>query len=62
MKPFTISGLVLGLIAFALSFASATPAYNKRHHELANRARGDVDIHERSAFVQARFTYYDVGL
>ncbi|KAG1750081.1 hypothetical protein EDB19DRAFT_83466 [Suillus lakei] len=32
-----------------------------RHQELAQRARGDVDIHKR-AFDNARFTFYDVGL
>ncbi|KAG1779086.1 hypothetical protein EV702DRAFT_119972 [Suillus placidus] len=32
-----------------------------RHQELAQRARGDVNIHKR-AFDNARFTFYDVGL
>jgi hypothetical protein len=32
-----------------------------RHQELAQRARGDVNIHKR-AFDNSRFTFYDVGL
>jgi len=56
MKPSTI----LSFLALALPFASATPLH-RRHHEVANRARADVDVHRRS-FTNSRFTFYDVGL
>jgi len=56
MKPSTI----LSFLAVALPFASATPSH-RRHHEVAKRARADVDVHKRS-FTNSRFTFYDVGL
>ncbi|KAG6888492.1 hypothetical protein C0995_007918 [Termitomyces sp. Mi166 len=31
-----------------------------RHHQLAKRAAGDVELHKR--FSSARWTFYDVGL
>ncbi|KAG6372017.1 hypothetical protein JVT61DRAFT_8717 [Boletus reticuloceps] len=58
MKPSTI----LSFLALALPFSSAIPSHNKRHHEVANRARADVGIHKRGSFANARLTYYDVGL
>ncbi|KAF8127864.1 RlpA-like double-psi beta-barrel-protein domain-containing protein-containing protein [Boletus edulis] len=58
MKPSTI----LSFLALALPFSSAIPSHNKRHHEVANRARADVGIHKRGSFPNARLTYYDVGL
>lgn len=54
------SSTILSFLALALPFASATP-FRRHHQEVANRARGDVDIHKRS-FTNARFTFYDVGL
>ncbi|KAF9221100.1 hypothetical protein BS17DRAFT_768873 [Gyrodon lividus] len=51
---------ILGFLSLALPFAIASP-FARRHHEVANRARADVDIHQRS-FTGARFTFYDVGL
>ncbi|KAF8835605.1 hypothetical protein BDN67DRAFT_975101, partial [Paxillus ammoniavirescens] len=51
---------ILGFLSLALPFASASPRH-RRHHEVANRARADVDVHKRS-FTNARFTFYDVGL
>lgn len=57
MKP----SAILSFLALALPFASSTPFHNKRHHEVANRARADVDVHKRT-FTNARFTYYNDGL
>ncbi|KAF9242837.1 RlpA-like double-psi beta-barrel-protein domain-containing protein-containing protein [Melanogaster broomeanus] len=51
---------ILGFLSLALPFASANPM-RRHHHEVANRARADVDIHKRS-FTNARFTFYDDGL
>ncbi|KIJ69350.1 hypothetical protein HYDPIDRAFT_24193 [Hydnomerulius pinastri MD-312] len=51
---------ILGFVSLALPFATASH-WSKRHQEVANRARGDVDISKRS-FSGARFTFYDVGL
>lgn len=56
MKPST----VLSFLALALPFASATPL-SGHHHEVAKRARADVDINKRS-FTNGRLTWYDVGL
>ncbi|KAG1770986.1 hypothetical protein EDD22DRAFT_816271 [Suillus occidentalis] len=52
------------LISAILLFAvGGTHGHIKRgrHQELAQRARGDVNLHER-AFDNSRFTFYDVGL
>lgn len=57
MKPSTI----LSFLAIALPFASSATPPHRRHHEVANRARADVDVHKR-AFTGMRFTFYDVGL
>ncbi|KAG2075317.1 hypothetical protein BDR04DRAFT_1133349 [Suillus decipiens] len=56
--------LIFLLVSTILPFtAGATHGHNQRgrHQELAQRVRGDVDIHKR-AFDSARFTFYDVGL
>ncbi|KAG6335158.1 hypothetical protein ID866_3942 [Astraeus odoratus] len=39
------------------------PVWGRRHHqEVARRARGEVDLHKRQTYANARFTFYDVGL
>ncbi|OJA17784.1 hypothetical protein AZE42_06598 [Rhizopogon vesiculosus] len=59
--------LVLTIFAFLstiLPCISGSPHGHLRrenHQDLAQRARGDVNVHKRS-FDNARFTYYDVGL
>ncbi|KAF8552844.1 hypothetical protein OG21DRAFT_1415400 [Imleria badia] len=55
------SSTILGFLALALPFASSNLLHSKRHHEVANRARADVDVHKRS-FSNSRFTYYNDGL
>jgi len=49
-----------GLFALLLPFVTAH--WSRRHQEVAHRARGDVDIHKRQTFTNAKFTFYDVGL
>ncbi|KAG1770988.1 hypothetical protein EDD22DRAFT_796261, partial [Suillus occidentalis] len=51
--------LVSAILLFAVG---GTHGHIKRgrHQELAQRARGDVNLHER-AFDNSRFTFYDVG-
>jgi len=56
MKPST----VLSFLTLALPFASTTPL-SGHHHEIAKRARADVDVHKRS-FTNSRLTFYDVGM
>lgn len=55
--------LVSALLLFFPFAVGGTHGYSQRRHhqELAQRARGDVDIHRRD-FDNARFTFYDVGL
>ncbi|KAG0698631.1 hypothetical protein DFH29DRAFT_810081 [Suillus ampliporus] len=61
--------LVLAIFVFAfvstvLPFTAGSihgRLHRERHQDLAQRARGDVDIHKRS-FNNARFTFYEVGL
>ncbi|KAH7889654.1 plant expansin [Phlebopus sp. FC_14] len=56
---------IYGFLALALPFVAAGghgPHWSRRHQEVANRARGDVDVHKRDAYQNARFTFYDVGL
>ncbi|KAH7924557.1 hypothetical protein BV22DRAFT_1012964 [Leucogyrophana mollusca] len=55
---------MFGFLSLALPFAAAGDHghhWSRRHQEVANRARGDVDLHKRS-FSNSRFTFYDVGL
>jgi hypothetical protein len=54
----------ISLVSAVLLFAvGGTHGHIKRgrHQELAQRVRGDVNIHKR-AFDNSRFTFYDVGL
>lgn len=60
MRVTTILGFLFAVIPF--SFANTHGNHwGRRHHDVAIRARGDVDVHKRS-FDNARFTFYDVGL
>ncbi|KAG0705039.1 hypothetical protein DFH29DRAFT_313999 [Suillus ampliporus] len=61
MRVPSILGFLFAIIPF--SFAS-THGYHwgRRHQEVAIRARGDVEVHKRDSFTNARFTFYDVGL
>ncbi|KAG2107263.1 plant expansin [Suillus discolor] len=56
---FSIFLLVAAVLPFTVGGALGH-IQRVRHHELAQRARGDVGIHKR--FDNARFTFYDVGL
>ena len=66
-KTTTLTGMtprvstVFGFLAVILPFVTASH-WGKRHQEVAHRARGDVDIHKRQSYTNARFTFYDVGL
>ncbi|KIJ67209.1 hypothetical protein HYDPIDRAFT_165904 [Hydnomerulius pinastri MD-312] len=51
---------ILGFLSIALPFATAEH-WSRHRNEVAHRARADVDINKRS-FLNARFTFYDVGL
>lgn len=56
------SPILLAVISFVLPLvlASSHGLGARRHHEVAKRAGGDVELHKR--FLNARFTFYDVGL
>ncbi|EGN95475.1 hypothetical protein SERLA73DRAFT_186504 [Serpula lacrymans var. lacrymans S7.3] len=57
------SSAIFGLLSLVLPFAVANPhglQGGRRHQELANRARGEVQLHKR--YDGARFTFYAVGL
>ncbi|THH01713.1 hypothetical protein EW026_g1043 [Hermanssonia centrifuga] len=63
MRFSTIS--TVSLLSLSLPFAAvgATHGNAGRHHDsIARRSRGDVDVHKRDSFSNARFTFYDVGL
>jgi hypothetical protein len=52
---------LLGLCALSLVFAQLHgPSGPRRHHDIAKRAKGDIQLHRR--FTSARWTFYDVGL
>ena len=55
--------LSLALIALSLglgTYAHSIGQHKLRHHELARRASGDIQLHKR--FLSARWTFYAVGL
>ncbi|KIM65311.1 hypothetical protein SCLCIDRAFT_1212480 [Scleroderma citrinum Foug A] len=57
-----ISCLLFLSIPFIAVASEHRPAWSRRHQEVARRAPGNVDVHKRQTFANARFTFYDVGL
>lgn len=55
-----------GLLALGIPFVAAesehAPHWGRRHHQVARRARGELDLSKRQSYANARFTFYDVGL
>ena len=56
----------LSLLSLTLPLAAQGAAHGesgRRHHDIARRARSDVNVFEkRDTYSNARWTYYDVGL
>lgn len=56
---------VFGLLSLSLPFAAQAASHGepgRRHHDIARRASGDVNVFQKRSFTNARFTFYDVGL
>lgn len=62
MRLSAVFGLsLLSVSAPLVAQAASHGEPGRRHHDIARRARSDVNLYEKRAFTNARFTYYDVG-
>ncbi|TDL27551.1 hypothetical protein BD410DRAFT_782657 [Rickenella mellea] len=61
MRFTTLVGVSLLTVTLPFTaLAGSHDTLHRRHHDIAKRASGDVQLHKR--FSNARFTFYDVGL